>query len=68
VKALKNLKRKISSVIRIYKRMPNFTHELVFDLNLMLISTMNLKNVGWKGALIKTVGIHELWSFLGRTL
>lgn len=23
--------------------------------------------MGWKGVLIKIVGIHELWSFLGRT-
>jgi hypothetical protein len=28
---------------------------------------MKLKNMGWEEALIKIVGIHELWSFLGTT-
>lgn len=28
---------------------------------------MNLKNMGSKKAFIKTIGIHELWSFLEKT-
>jgi hypothetical protein len=47
MRALKNLKMKINYVSRIYKRMPNFTHELVFDLNLMF----NFNNESEKGGL-----------------